>query len=98
MGSRLYPVAYRGKDLYFRGSNNTEAHFRLLNEYFGLYSAKNIIITGTSAGGVASFIWSNYVYERVENKEGLLIMPDSGTMILDFPNIYNNKTIVDYTI
>lgn len=98
MGSKKDPVSYKERNLFFRGSNNTEAHFRIINEKFNLYSANKIIITGTSAGGVASFIWSNYVYERAINKNGILIMPDSGTMILDFPNIYNNKTIVDYTI
>jgi len=57
-----------------------------------------LIITGTSAGGLAAFIWSNYVYERSNNKDGVLIVPDSGTFIVDFPNMYNNKTMTDYTI
>jgi hypothetical protein len=98
IGSRLDPVQYKDRDLYFRGSNNTLAHFAFLNKQFGLFSATNITITGTSAGGVSSYLWSNYVYEQSANPEGVLIIPDSGTMILDFPNLYNNKTLIDYTI
>lgn len=97
-GSRLDAIKYKDRSLFFRGSNNTIAHLNLLNEQFNLFSATNITITGTSAGGVASFIWSNYVYEHSHNPEGVLIIPDSGTMILDFPNLYNNKTLTDYTI
>ena len=74
------------------------AHFAFLDQYFNLFNANNITITGTSAGAIASFIWSNFVYENAKNKEGVLIAPDSGTMILDFPNFYNNKTLIDYTI
>jgi O-palmitoleoyl-L-serine hydrolase len=98
VGSRLSPVEYKNTSLYFRGSNNTLAHFAFLNDKYSLFSATNITITGTSAGGVASFLWSNFVYEQAVNKEGVLVVPDSGTMILDFPNLYNNKTLVDYTI
>lgn len=97
-GSKLDAIKFKDRNLYFRGSNNTIAHFNLLNEKYNLFSATNITITGTSAGGVAAFVWSNYVYERSKNPEGVLIIPDSGTMILDFPNMYNNKTLIDYTI
>ena len=63
-GSRLLPISYKDRNLYFRGSNNTIAHFDFLNNNFNLFKASQIIITGSSAGGLASFIWSNYVYER----------------------------------
>ena len=97
-GSRLSPINYKDRDLYFRGSNNTLAHFAYLDQQFNLFSAKNIIITGTSAGGLAAFVWSNFVYESALYPEGVLIVPDSGQFIVDFPNIYNNKTMTDYTI
>lgn len=97
-GSRLDAVKYKDRSLFFRGSNNTIAHLQELDQRFRLFAATNITVTGTSAGGVAAFIWSNYFYERASNPEGLLILPDSGTMILDFPNLYNNKTLIDYTI
>jgi len=83
--------------LFFRGSNNTLAHFEYLDKNFNLFASSEIVITGTSAGGLASYIWSNYVYEKASNPEGVLIIPDSGTFIIDFPNSYNNKTLLDYT-
>ena len=39
-GSRLLPVSYKERDLYFRGSNNTIAHFDFLQERFGFWDAK----------------------------------------------------------
>jgi len=83
--------------MYFRGANNTLAHFKYLNDNFNLFQSNEIIITGTSAGGLASFVWSNYVYEHASHPEGVTIVPDSGTFILDFPSFYNDKTMIDYS-
>ena len=56
-----------------------------------------MVITGGSAGGAAAYIWSNFIYDKVENPEGVTIVPDSGIFIGDFPNMYDNKTMFDYT-
>jgi hypothetical protein len=61
-GSKQEPIEYNGKKLYFRGSDNTLALFKVLGEKFNFFSADNIILTGTSAGGMACLMWSNYVY------------------------------------
>lgn len=67
-GSRLNPVNYKGRDLYFRGANNSMQQFEYLNQTFGLYTADKLVITGVSAGGIATYQWSNYLYERSANK------------------------------
>ena len=96
-GSRLEPIKYKDSSLYFRGANNTLAHFAYLDKNFNLFQATEIMITGTSAGGLASYIWSNYVYDRSQHPEGVIIVPDSGLFIADFPNMYDNKTMFNFT-
>lgn len=55
-------LSLTGKNLYFRGAKNTLANFEYLNTNFKLFAAKKIIVVGTSAGGLAATIWSNYIY------------------------------------
>lgn len=71
------PVNTNGFDLYLRGINNTYTNFKYLNETFQFFNAKKIIITGVSAGAVASLHFSNYVYENAKNPSEVLIIPDS---------------------
>jgi hypothetical protein len=66
-GSKLEPITYKEKQIYFRGSNNTIALFNFLSEKFKFFDATQIILSGMSAGGLASIIWGNYVYERAKN-------------------------------
>ena len=57
-----------------------------------------MILTGTSAGGIAALTWSDYVYNRMLNPEGLIIAPDSGIMIFDYTNPFTGeKPIVENT-
>lgn len=83
--------------MYFRGANNTNAHFDYLHERFGLFDLSEIVISGTSAGAMATYLWGNYIYEKAKYPENVLLIPDSGIFILDFPNPYNNKTMEYYT-
>lgn len=61
-----------------------------MNETIGLFNADNIIITGTSAGGVASFLWSNYLYENTLSKK-VFAVPDSGLFLSNFANPYTGN-------
>ena len=36
------------------------------------------------------------MWERATNKDGVLIVPDSGTMLVTFPNYFNNKNLLYY--
>jgi hypothetical protein len=79
------PVEYKNKSLYFRGANNTLQHFKYLNDYFGLYSADKIVVTGESAGGIASFIWTDQLYDLSKTKN-VYSIPDSGLFLTNYPN------------
>lgn len=56
----------------------------------GLFSkAADIIVTGGSAGGLATFFWANYVREKAKAKN-VYAVPDSG-IFLDSPRLSNHQ-------
>jgi hypothetical protein len=61
-GYKKDPILYKGKNLYFRGHNVTMAQLNSLYSLYGLFSATGI--TGQSAGGLATFLWTNYIVDR----------------------------------
>ncbi len=61
-GYKKDPISYKGIKLYFRGHNSTIGKLNSIDKTLGLFSvATDIIITGQSAGGLATFLWSNYI-------------------------------------
>jgi hypothetical protein len=52
-------LRYKDGTLFFRGTNNTLAHLDALNKLFNFNNAEQVVVTGTSAGGIATFIWGN---------------------------------------
>lgn len=81
-GYRKDPISYRGDKLYFRGSLITKSHFTwIANKYPSFKNANQVIVTGSSAGGVATYIWANYVRTLVANASNVLSIPDSGIFL-----------------
>lgn len=91
-GSKSAPIDYKGSKLYLRGMNNTFVHFEYLNDKYQLFSAKKIVLSGTSAGAMAAMAWSNTIYNKISNKEGLLLIFDSGQFVSDYFNPITNST------
>lgn len=60
-GSRNDPISYKDKKLYFRGYNNVMEQFRYLDQELDFYNGDTIVITGVSAGGMATYLYSNYL-------------------------------------
>lgn len=90
-GLRTNPISYKGTTLYFRGAANTRANFQwIMNKYPTFKSAQQIIVTGSSAGGIATYLWTNYVREQVTNASNVISIIDSG-IFLSF------KTFTDHT-
>ena len=64
-GNSKDPIRYKDTQLYFRGAVNTRAHIKYLDSRFKLASAKKVVLTGSSAGGMATYIWADYVQTLV---------------------------------
>ena len=61
-GTRSNPLSYKGATLYFRGHNVTIGQLNSLDDEINLFSkVEKIIVSGGSAGGLATFVWTNYI-------------------------------------
>ncbi len=92
-GFKSSAISYKGEKLYFRGENNTRAHFDYLEKKINFFNASKIVVAGTSAGAMAVYSWGNYVYNKALNKKSVFLLPDSGIFISDFVNPWTNKTM-----
>jgi hypothetical protein len=53
--------------VYFRGHDITVERLNDLETKYGLYTkAEKIVLSGESAGGLATLMWTNYVAEKVK--------------------------------
>eukprot|EP00178_Gracilaria_changii_P003236 TRINITY_DN14740_c0_g2_i1.p1 TRINITY_DN14740_c0_g2~~TRINITY_DN14740_c0_g2_i1.p1 ORF type:complete len:169 (-),score=2.36 TRINITY_DN14740_c0_g2_i1:110-616(-) len=77
-GNAKEPVQYKDTKLYFRGSVNTRSHFKWIDMTYGLKNASKIILTGMSAGGIATNSWSNYLKNYVGDDSKVYSIADSG--------------------
>lgn len=84
-------VRVKDRDLYFRGYNNTKGVIDYLGTNFGMFAGSKVIMTGTSAGGIASFLWSNYLSSRMLNPDNLVVAPDSGLFLVDYVNPFTKR-------
>lgn len=61
-GSKTNGISYKDAILYFRGHNITIAQFQSLETKYKIFSeSEQIIVTGGSAGGLAAFMWADYI-------------------------------------
>ena len=80
-GYRINPISYKNTSLYFRGASNTRAVFSWLIKNKNYANAEKVIISGGSAGAIASYLWGNYAASKVTNPNNVVIVPDSGIFL-----------------
>jgi len=97
-GNNMTVTVYNGKDLHFRGHLNLEAMFDDLFNVRGLKSAAEVVISGCSAGGLATYLHVDWWRARLPTNIHVVGMPDSG-FFLDFegPPQYHTKMIWTFT-
>eukprot|EP00929_Paragymnodinium_shiwhaense_P007595 TRINITY_DN111505_c0_g1_i1.p1 TRINITY_DN111505_c0_g1~~TRINITY_DN111505_c0_g1_i1.p1 ORF type:complete len:432 (-),score=79.13 TRINITY_DN111505_c0_g1_i1:258-1553(-) len=90
-GNREDPLEVQGKQLYFRGRRIVDAVFDTLLT-MGLKNATNVMLTGASAGGLATFLHTDYIHGRLlasaPNLQKFRSVPMSGFFLL-------HKTVED---
>ncbi len=55
------PILHNKTNLYFRGSQNTLSVLEYAKKNLGLLNASEVILTGTSGGGLAALYWTTYL-------------------------------------
>lgn len=66
-GNRNDAVVVKGKPLYFRGHRILQAVLATLVSDYGLSSATEVLLTGCSAGGLATFLHADYVHNQLRS-------------------------------
>lgn len=97
-GFKKTPAEYNGSKIWFRGHNVTKGQLDSVDKKFNMYSsATHILVTGQSAGGLATFTWANHVKNKSPKETKVWAAPDSG-VFLDSTNYvskqYNYRTII----
>lgn len=75
------PVKYKDTSLYFRGATITRSHFKFLDTHFSFKNAEKVVLTGSSAGGMATFVWADYLKTLVGESTSYYSIPDSGIFL-----------------
>ena len=73
------------------------SHFQWLTKQYNFDQASKIIITGGSAGGVASYLWANYLLSIVKNPASVYNFPDSGIFLNEL-TYQSNLTLIQLAI
>ena len=98
-GFKKDTIEYKGVKLHFRGHNATQGTLNALNATYKLFSnaTTDIMVTGQSAGGLATYLWTNYIHSLASNETKVFAVPDSG-IFLDQANYmtrqYNYRGII----
>lgn len=53
-----------------------------MQRYPTFKNAQQVIITGSSAGGIATYLWANYARTLVANASVVLSVPDSSVFLI----------------
>eukprot|EP00794_Sanderia_malayensis_P007059 gene7060-7853_t len=82
-GNRKEPLFYKDKQLYFRGRTILKSMIASLNER-NLKHASDVLLSGTSAGGLAVILQGEYIKRKLPITANVRILVDAG-FFLDAP-------------
>lgn len=66
LGNRSQPIKYKSREIYFRGAAVFDAIIDFLLTQADLGSAKKVILSGSSAGGLAALIHADHLRKRLQ--------------------------------
>ena len=82
-GSRPEPIPYKDKKLYFRGTNNVLEQVKYLEDKYDIFRKNKIVVTGVSAGGIATYLYSDHFLAKTVTAK-IYSIPDSGLFLTDY--------------
>jgi fructose-1-phosphate kinase PfkB-like protein len=88
-------VPYRDAQLYFRGSLITRAHLKWIDQkYTNFKAAEQVVVTGSAAGGVAAYLWSEYIAKLVKNGQSVVQCISDSAFLLQFKTYATNDSYI----
>lgn len=82
-GNNQTVTNYQGHNLYFRGFRILQAMFQDLYSNRRLNKATDVVVSGCSAGGLATYLHVDWWHSRLPHSAKVVGMPDSG-FFLDY--------------
>ena len=80
-GYNKNPYNHKGRDLFFRGSRIMRAHLKWIDQQYNFSAAKKIVLAGISAGGMATYMWIDYLRSIVNDPNKVYGIVDSGIFL-----------------
>lgn len=80
-GNAKSPLKYKDSTLYFRGGVITRSHLQYLHSRYNFKAAQRVVVTGSSAGGMAAFVWADHIKTMVGPQTKYYAIPDSGIFL-----------------
>ena len=78
MGNNEAPIVYNNTKLYVRGEENVKSVFEFLIKNYNFSNAKNVLATGSSAGGLAVIFYAKYIRSLLSDKTNYKVISDFG--------------------
>ena len=82
------PILHSDTYLYFRGFQNTYAALQHAINYLGMDKAIEVVLTGTSSGGMALFFWAPYIKNIFFDENVKIWAINDAGLLLD---LYNDE-------
>ena len=78
MGNLQNPIIYNDTKLYIRGEENVKSVFDFLIKNYNFKNSKNVLASGSSAGGLAVIFYSKYIRNLLSDKTNYKVISDYG--------------------
>lgn len=86
------PITFRGKKLYFRGSQNVKEAVTYLNKINFLKNREEVVMVGSFNAGVGALLWSDYFRSQTNGK--FRVIADA-TLFLNAYNYRHNSSYIE---
>lgn len=86
-GQKEEPIYYDGEEIWVRGQDSLNAILEYTKDKYKIAYADTVVVGGTSAGGVATFLWTDHIAKNLKNenpKIKVLGIADGG-LFFDYP-------------
>ena len=91
LSDRVDPVVVGSTTLHYRGRALLDAHlFELERLYSFLSTATEVIVSGTSAGGMSAYLQSSYIKTQLRAPGARLVAAPENPLILENPWMHRN--------
>ncbi|XP_005111140.1 pectin acetylesterase 5 [Aplysia californica] len=93
LGNQSHNVDFKSRSLYMRGGRIFEALIEYLMSTTGLKDAEQIILSGTSAGGIGALIHTDLLRSRLPPSVKTLHVLVDGAMFVDVPDVDGQRSM-----